>query len=155
MPSFMIFHFTYLFWVNDNFSWIPSKLHNIELASFELEHSTNVEDKTLYELKVGSCGSINDKSNFRWQYSCESKATNVKLKSFSNSPNQLRFVYTHTKSCDQSLDKLSFDAKSSIILKLPNRVATWFGMSKITLNRLGSSDVKRDKAKDNPTLHSS
>ena len=47
--------------------------------------------------------------------------------------NRLRFVYTHFKSCDESLDKTSFDfsnkfhatqscamnAKSSIIPKLP------------------------------------
>ena len=50
-----------------------------------------------------------------------------------NRQNRLRFVYTHFKSCDQSLDKISFDfsnifhvmqrramnAKSSIIPKLP------------------------------------
>ena len=50
----------------------------------------------------------------------------------------LRFVYTHFKSCDQSLDKTSFDvsnifhamqscatnAISSIILKLPMGMAT-------------------------------
>ena len=50
-----------------------------------------------------------------------------------NRQNQLRFVYTHFKSCDQSLDKTSFDfsdkfhamqscamnAKSSMIPNLP------------------------------------
>ena len=52
--------------------------------------------------------------------------------------NRLRFIYTHFKSCDQSLDKTSFDfsnlfraiqscamnAKSSIILKFPKSMVT-------------------------------
>ena len=56
----------------------------------------------------------------------------------SNIQNRLRFVCTHIKSCDQSLDKTSFDfssifrvmqtcamsAKSSIILQLPKSTVT-------------------------------
>ena len=55
-----------------------------------------------------------------------------------NRPNRLRFVYTHFKSCDESLDKTSFDfsdifhtmqsramnAKSRIKLKLPKSMVT-------------------------------
>ena len=55
-----------------------------------------------------------------------------------NRQNRLRFDYTHFKSCDESLDKTSFDfsdifrtvqscamnAKSRIILKLPNGMVT-------------------------------
>ena len=58
---------------------------------------------------------------------------NTYYKALYNRQNQLRFVYTHFKSYDQSLDKTSFDfsdkfhamqccamnAKSSIIPKLP------------------------------------
>ena len=55
-----------------------------------------------------------------------------------NRQNRLRFVYTHFKSCDQSLDKTSFEfsnifhamqgcamsTKSSIITKLPMGMIT-------------------------------
>ena len=58
--------------------------------------------------------------------------------SFRNGQNRLRFVYTHFGSCDESLDKTSFDfsevfrtmqscamnAKSRIILKLPKGMVT-------------------------------
>ena len=55
-----------------------------------------------------------------------------------NRQNRLRFVYTHFKSCDESLDETSFDfsnifrvmpicatsGKSIIILKLPESMVT-------------------------------
>ena len=55
-----------------------------------------------------------------------------------NRRNRLRFVYTHFKSCDQSLDKISFDfsyiframqscamcTKSKTIFKLPKGMVT-------------------------------
>ena len=55
-----------------------------------------------------------------------------------NTQNRLKFVYTHFKSCDQCLDKTSFDfsdiframqsctmnAKNRIILRLPNSLVT-------------------------------
>ena len=57
---------------------------------------------------------------------------------FGNRQNRLRFVYTHFKSCDESLDKTSFDfsdifrvmqscamnAKSRIMLKFPKSMVT-------------------------------
>ena len=68
-----------------------------------------------------------------------------------NSQNQLRFVYTHFKSCGQSLDKTSSDfsdifhamqscamnAKSSIIPKLPMGMVIRLEMGKTNLSRLG------------------
>ena len=61
-----------------------------------------------------------------------------RCRSKSNRRNRLRFVYTHFKSCDQSLDKISFEfsyiflamqscamcAKSRTILKLPKGMVT-------------------------------
>ena len=63
----------------------------------------------------------------------ESLPSNVFGSVKANRQNRLRFIYTHFKSCDQPLDKTSFDcsdkfhamqncamnAKSSIIAKLP------------------------------------
>ena len=66
-----------------------------------------------------------------------------------NGQNPPRFVYTHFKSGNQSLDKTPFDfsnifcamqsfatsAKSTIILKLPKGVVTWLGSGKRNLGR--------------------
>ena len=61
-----------------------------------------------------------------------------------NGKNRLRFVYTHFKSCDQSLDKQSCHAKlcheyakSSIILRLLKSMVTWLDMGTINLSGLG------------------
>ena len=68
-----------------------------------------------------------------------------------NRQNGLRFVHTHFKSCDQSLDKTPFDftttlrtmqscamnTKSRIILKLPKSLVKRLEMGKANLSRLG------------------